>query len=260
MENHRHLERLREEEKKLHKQKKSATRKAILVIVVFIGVIYLIKTLSGTYPAEGLSIPAFLSKDQVSSVDDSWELLLVGAENPLPREFLVKLEEFGGHRVDARIVPQIENMFLAAKKEGIDLRICSGYRGIQKQTISYNSKIEEYLHSGYSQEHSKQLAGKYIQPPGASEHHTGLAIDIVTVSYQRLDEGFADTNAGKWLAANAADYGFILRYPKDKEDITGIAYEPWHYRYVGSYAKEITKSGLCLEEYVEKRGLNSESN
>lgn len=252
MDNHRHLERLREEEKKLHKQRASATRRVLLVIVIVIGIIYLVKTLGGTYSAEGLSIPAFLSKDQVSSVDDPWQLMIVNTKNPLPREFLVKLEEFGGHRVDARIAPIIEKMFLAAKKEGIDLLICSGYRGVQKQTASYNNKIEEYLHSGYSQEDSKQMAGKYIQPPGASEHHTGLAIDIVTASYQRLDEGFADTKAGKWLQANAADYGFILRYPKDKKDITGIAYEPWHYRYVGTYAKEITESGLCLEEYVEK--------
>ena len=90
--------------------------------------------------------------------------------------------------------------------------------------------------------------------PGTSEHETGLAADIVTPSYQRLDAGYAGTKAAKWLLENAASYGFVLRYPEDKTEITGIDYEPWHYRYVGvEAAKEIMAQGLCLEEYAALR-------
>ena len=97
-----------------------------------------------------------------------------------------------------------------------------------------------------------------IAVPGTSEHHTGLAADIVTPTHQTLDPQFADTAAGKWLLEHAADYGFILRYPEDKQETTKIIYESWHYRYVGEeHAKAIKESGLCLEEYLEqlKEGL-----
>ena len=94
-----------------------------------------------------------------------------------------------------------------------------------------------------------------IAVPGASEHQVGLALDIVCSTYYRLDEAFGDTEAGKWLAENSYQYGFILRYPKDKEEITGIEYEPWHFRYVGKEAaKEMTEQKLTLEEYVEQVG------
>ena len=90
-----------------------------------------------------------------------------------------------------------------------------------------------------------------VTRPGFSEHHTGLALDIVTPTYQNLDEGFAETAAFGWLDQNAAEYGFILRYPKNKESVTQINYEPWHYRYVGvEYAKAIKESGYCLEEFL----------
>jgi D-alanyl-D-alanine carboxypeptidase len=91
--------------------------------------------------------------------------------------------------------------------------------------------------------------------PGYSEHHTGLAVDIVTPSYQVLNAGFAQTDAAVWMAQNAHRYGFIIRYPADKVDVTGIGYEPWHVRYVGiANAKAIFEQGLCLEEYLEKTG------
>ena len=95
---------------------------------------------------------------------------------------------------------------------------------------------------------------RLIAVPGTSEHETGLAADIVTPSYQRLDAGYAGTKAARWLLENAASYGFVLRYPEDKTEITGIDYEPWHYRYVGvEAAKEIMAQGLCLEEYAALR-------
>ena len=102
---------------------------------------------------------------------------------------------------------------------------------------------------------SYKVGSMSVTVPGTSEHHLGLALDILTGSYTEMDDGFGETEAGKWLAANSADYGFILRYPQGKEDITGIIYEPWHFRYVGEkYAKDITERGVCLEEYL-KGGL-----
>ena len=97
--------------------------------------------------------------------------------------------------------------------------------------------------------------------PGTSEHHTGLAADIITVDYQVLDEGFAETAAYQWLKENCTQYGFIMRYPKEKQDITGIIYEPWHYRYVGkNVAEKITANDWCLEEYIEHLELEREKN
>ena len=92
-----------------------------------------------------------------------------------------------------------------------------------------------------------------IAVPGTSEHHTGLALDIVTPTYQVLDDGYATTDAFKWLYENCADYGFILRYPENTTHITGIIYEPWHYRYVGvEVAKYITENNITFEEYIEE--------
>ena len=94
------------------------------------------------------------------------------------------------------------------------------------------------------------LASQAVTVPGSSEHQIGLAVDIITADYTSLDEGFGDTPAGKWLAENSCKYGFILRYPQGKEEITSIEYEPWHFRYVGTEAATvITENDICLEEF-----------
>ena len=117
----------------------------------------------------------------------------------------------------------------------------------------FNRKINQYKAKGYDDNEAYNIAKTIVAIPGTSEHNLGLAADIVTPSYQTLDEGFAQTEAFRWLSENAADYGFILRYPKGKGDITGIIYEPWHYRYVGqAAAKVITEQGICLEEYLHR--------
>ena len=95
---------------------------------------------------------------------------------------------------------------------------------------------------------------KSVAVPGISEHATGLALDITSSTYTGLDDAQAQTAESQWLAANAWKYGFILRYPTDKADVTGIIFEPWHYRYVGKEAaKEITERGITLEEYLEEQ-------
>ncbi|HHY53315.1 MAG TPA: M15 family metallopeptidase [Clostridiales bacterium] len=156
-----------------------------------------------------------------------------------------------GYQVDSRIAPALKRMMTEAKAEGINLMICSAYRSEERQRELYQKKIAEHEAMGKSKEEAVAVAATIVLPPGTSEHQTGLAVDIVTPEYQVLDDGFAETPAAKWLAANSWKYGFILRYPKDKQEITNIIYEPWHFRYVGEeHAKAIYEGGYCLEEYL----------
>ena len=140
-----------------------------------------------------------------------------------------------------RILPEAQTAFdtmrAAAKEEGLTLKIVSGYRSYQKQDKVYHN---------YAARDGAALADRYSARAGSSEHQTGYAMDINSVR-----QSFAETKEGKWLAAHCAEYGFILRYPKDKEAETGFMYEPWHIRYLGvELAQKITESGLCLEEYL----------
>ena len=172
-----------------------------------------------------------------------WNLLLVNREHLLPEDFSTPyLEEVSaGQRVDMRIAEMTRKMLADAKEQGVTLQICSAYRSLDLQEKLYNR--EAAVADG------EPVA---VQRPGESEHNTGLAIDIVTPSFQRLVEGFEDTDAFRWLDEHAAEYGFILRYPRDKEAITGVIYEPWHYRYVGKeHAKVIHEKKLSLEEYLQ---------
>lgn len=184
-----------------------------------------------------------------------WSLLLVNPTNPLPENFSVQLEQVtDGYQVDARIADSLRRMFNHAKGDGINLMICSAYRAPEYQEGLFQAKKQEYLNAGWGEEEAIAATATIIAKPGTSEHHTGLALDIVTPSYQSLNDGFADTPAFGWLSEHAAEYGFILRYPSDKQDITQIIYEPWHYRYVGvDVAQEIKASGYCLEEYLAVR-------
>ena len=136
-------------------------------------------------------------------------------------------------------------MYEAAKEEGFDLKVCSAYRSYDGQQQLFTSALANY---------SEEYAHMYSAYPGRSEHHTGLAVDITSASMDwGLRQDFADYPDGKWLYEHCQDYGFILRYPEGKEDITGYMYEPWHFRYVGKkVAKEIMKKGITLEEYLGK--------
>ena len=185
---------------------------------------------------------------------DEWFLILANPWNKLPEGFQVKLTEIEyGYKFDERAAENIKQMLLDARKEGLSPMICSSYRSVKKQTELFNNQIQKYLNLGYSREDAEINAAKWVAIPGTSEHNTGLAADIVAVNYQLLDDSQENTKEQKWLMENCWKYGFILRYPKDKEEITGIHYEPWHYRYVGEKsAKEIFERKLCLEEYLEE--------
>jgi len=202
----------------------------------------------------------YISANKTDSFDkDLWYMLLANPTTPLPENFTFQQATvYSAGRnwiMDARCAEDMKAMLAAAKSDGVDLIICSAYRNIETQTNNFNAKVREYMAKGYSEEEAKKVTATIIAVPGTSEHHTGMAADIVTPSYQRLNAGFDQTEAYRWLEANCAEFGFVLRYRKDKTEITKIIYEPWHYRYVGREAATIMmEEKICFEEFLEKYG------
>ena len=184
---------------------------------------------------------------------DDWNLILVNENSPIPATYEPMLEKIeGGKLVDTRIVASLTEMFGAMRAEGLDPMVCSGYRTIEKQHNLFEEDIQAQVRAGKTYDQAFYKAKEYTALPGASEHHTGLAVDIVGRSHQNLNLAQAKTREALWLAEHSAEYGFILRYPADKTEETGIAYESWHFRYVGEEAaKYMKENGLVLEEFVE---------
>ena len=212
-----------------------------------------VEELYNTTKPEEADINEEENKKDIDSNTSDWELLLVNKNHKVPDGYSVELEEVEiTHKVDKRIADSLEQMLTDARKEGLSPIICSSYRTNAKQQKLYNNKVTEYRRWGYSSEEAKELASYWVAIPGTGEHETGLAVDIVSKEYQILDEKQEQTDVQKWLIENSYKYGFILRYPTDKKDITMINYEPWHYRYVGidnaTYMKE---QDMCLEEYID---------
>lgn len=201
--------------------------------------------------ADGI-LPGVQGADNGGTSQEDWRLLLVNPWNTLPEGFSVQLTTLkNGHAIDERAYPDLQAMMDAARAEGLSPIICSSYRTQEKQQALFDAQVNKNLAQGYSREEAERKAGEWVAVPGTSEHQTGLAVDIVSLNYQLLDENQEKTPEQKWLMENCWKYGFILRYPTDKSELTGIGYEPWHYRYVGKEtAKEIMEKGLCLEEYL----------
>lgn len=193
--------------------------------------------------------PGTINNPTIITISESnWQLTLVNSGYRIPDSYSPDLVYVcgSGERLDRKIASHYEEMYRAAAADGVTLTPCSGYRSYETQERNYNRKIEFFEGQGYSREEAKVKAATIIMPPGSSEHNLGYAMDIVCV-----EEWFEDTAEFRWLQENAADYGFILRYPKDKQDITKVIYEPWHWRYVGvENAKAIKASGLVLEEFL----------
>lgn len=209
---------------------------------------------------DGLSGETVYNEDTdektIFSADD-WRLVLINKQHSVPDNYEVKLGSIntlkGSMKCDERIIDDMLNMFTDAKEEGIVLAVCSPYRDLEYQEMLFNRKMKRYMGMGMSYMEAYQLSSQVVTVPGASEHQIGLALDIVCNEYMTLDEGFGETDAGKWLAENSCKYGFILRYPQGKEYITGIDYEPWHFRYVGKDAATlIMERGITLEEFWEE--------
>lgn len=182
-----------------------------------------------------------------------WNLLLVNNSYPLAADFAPELTVIDeeGNKVDARIAESVNKMLQDAKKAKMNLKVISGYRTYDEQKGVFNDTMQSWLSQGYSYVDSYDETKKSVAVPGTSEHATGLALDIVSEKNQTLDESQAQTPEQQWLMKNCQNYGFILRYLKEKTDVTQYVYEPWHYRYVGEKAaKEITEKGITLEEYL----------
>lgn len=191
-----------------------------------------------------------------SSADDAWSLILVNSTHPLPGGYkppLAEVEEW--YRFDARAAESLTQMLNDARKAGLSPKVCSAYRSTEKQTTLFNRQVNIQKQKGYDDWEAREKAQTVVAYPGTSEHQLGLAADIVATDYQILDEKQANTPEADWLMENCWKYGFILRYPPRKSDITGVIYEPWHYRYVGiAAATVIMENGLCLEEYLDEYG------
>ena len=192
--------------------------------------------------------------EEFAKEKEEYYLLLANAENPLPQDWSIQTEEVqNGYEMDKRAAPAMREMIQAAKEDGVELMLCSAYRSVEKQQQLFDRSQQAYMAQGMSEEEAYAKTATETAIPGTSEHQTGLAADIVTPTYQMLDAGFADTPAGQWLSEHATEYGFVLRYPQDKQEVTGIIYESWHYRFVGkTHAKLMKESGLCLEEYLQQ--------
>jgi D-alanyl-D-alanine carboxypeptidase len=194
----------------------------------------------------------------VQQTVSDWRLLLVNDWNAIDANYekSVTMVSAGkrGQKADSRILADLNAMLAAGAEYGIDVQ--SGYRSYDHQSTLYWRQVNNFKNNGYNDTAAQTAAGKIVKRPGYSEHNSGLAVDLGGSGNFLLDESFANTAAYKWLIENCADYGFILRFPKDKEEITGVIYEAWHFRYVGKEAATyIMANNLCLEEYLEQQGL-----
>lgn len=206
--------------------------------------------------------PADAETPPMALEDLPWNLRLVNRDHPLAADFVPSnlaelpdeswVEPHVNHRVDARIVEDLTAMLTTAETEGVRPVICSSFRTYDYQENLFENRIERAEHEDHLEgTEAEEAAAFWVAPPGASEHQTGLVVDIVDADYQELDEGQEATATQQWLMAHCAEYGFILRYPTNKSATTGIGYEPWHYRYLGrEVAPAVAQSGLCLEEWL----------
>lgn len=174
------------------------------------------------------------------------EMIVINKDNPISDSLSMKTKVCRGREVGIEVYESLEKMISDAKNDGIILWISSGYRSIELQTKLFNRQVQREKNKGYDAVKAEKMAQTVVAKPGTSEHNTGLAID-----FNGVEDDFYKTKEYEWLKQHAADYGFIERYSKECQDITGVIYEPWHFRYVGiENAQKIKESGLCLEEYV----------
>lgn len=205
--------------------------------------------------------------EEDENIDNKWAMFLVNSKNPLPSDYDSRIEttmiyeSWREYFLDSRAAGYFTDMLNAAKADGIDLLVVSAYRTIEYQQTNFDNSVQSRVDGGMSYDDAYADTLAEVAMPGESEHNAGLALDIMCEDYTSMeDDGFENTDAFRWLDKHAHEYGFILRYPKGKQDVTGIIYEPWHYRFVGLYyANEIKQSGLCLEEYYAEKGWIDEN-
>ena len=198
-----------------------------------------------------------LNEEAPHGLDSDYQnLLLVNGWNPLPEDF-----DYEGHlteipqkyikgsltQIDKDIWPYLKAMLDDARSEGIDIGVWSPYRSYATQKWLFEKQVKKQIANGVSESVAEDKAATIVARPGTSEHNTGLALDI-----NCANDSFENTKAYKWLQENAEDYGFVMRYSKEKQPKTGVIHESWHWRFVGiNAAREMNDLGFCLEEYVE---------
>ena len=186
----------------------------------------------------------------VVSEEEAYKTMLVNITHPIAKDYTMELVTVGGYKMDARAAEDMRQMLEDARAEGLDPIICSAYRSVDRQITLFNNQVKKQQGFGLDYDAAFEKAKTVVAYPGTSEHHTGLAADIVAKSHQVLDDSQQNTAEQKWLMENSWKYGYILRYPSDKCELTKIIYEPWHYRYVGKeVAQYLYENDLCLEEY-----------
>ena len=194
-----------------------------------------------------------LKEELKEEVELPWNLVLVNGNHPMEEGYvpeLMELEE--GYSVDSRILDAAQEMLAAAKEEGLHIDICSAYRSVERQGEVFGESMKVRVKEGLSYWEAFSETSLNVALPGTSEHALGLALDLISNQFTELDETQEETAEAKWLKENCHKYGFILRYPPEKTNVTGITYEPWHYRYVGKeHAKKIMEQGITLEEYLQ---------
>ena len=181
-------------------------------------------------------------RDRPDIDPDDWMYILANPWNDIG-DYTPELETLEGQQFDERIIGPMQEMADAARAKGLHVFLSSGYRSYETQTYLYNRKVSQY---------GEAVAQTIVARPGTSEHQTGLCCDITDQYYEMKDASLENTRMYKWMSQHCDEYGFIVRFPKGKEDITGIIYEPWHFRYVGKEAAAyIMEHDLTLEEFLE---------
>lgn len=253
-------ERERRRQRRYREAMRNRAIAAVVLVALIVGAVFIVKgckkdeTLPGDdQQGQQTDTPEENTQEPPVNVDDEL-LTVVNPWNPLPEDWVCDLVTLSdGRRVDSRCYEAFEEMMAACRDAGYAPFLCSAYRTQETQQSLYDNKVQRLMNSGMGEEEAKVEAAKAVAIPGTSEHQLGLAVDIVDANMQDLTDEQENTETQKWLMGNSWRYGFIHRYPNDKTDITGIIYEPWHYRYVGkAAAQDIFNRDITLEEYVGK--------
>lgn len=244
------------------KRRKQAQQRLLILLIITFFLGFLAGFFIGSRKADTLNL-TFTSSSEKPKQDVKktytnlpWNLTLVNFENALPEDFAPEelAEVDNGYEADSRIADAAKQMIADAYSQNVRIIALSAFRDYEYQTDLYENKVQRLQQEkGYSVDKAREEAKTVVAYPGTSEHQLGLALDLVDARHTKLDESQEDTAAYKWLYEHCDEYGFIVRYPNGKTNITGIIYEPWHFRYVGEEAaKVIMEEGITLEEYLDK--------
>lgn len=248
--------------KRRKKQKRPKYRMIVIPLLITFGLGFFLGLLVGSQKADTVQfvMPATAAESQNTktpqpiTADLPWYLTLVNFEHPLEEDFVpTELSEIdNGYEADSRIADAAKQMLADAYEENVRIIALSAYRDYEYQMDLFENKVQRLQkEKGYSVSKAREEAATVVAYPGTSEHQLGLALDLVDARHTALDESQENTAAYQWLCEHCDEYGFIVRYPNGKTDITGIIYEPWHFRYVGKEAaKVIMENDLTLEEYL----------